>query len=77
MDAVIADELANFTYYYFGLVTLEIFVSIFFKVGTKGTIKSRFGGNQFIKTTTFIAGFVIITFVYYQIESNHPPEISH
>lgn len=65
IEIEILNELADFTYFYFGLVALEIFVSIFFQFGNNNTITWRFGGNQFIKTTTLISGFVIISYVYY------------
>jgi len=65
----IFEELANFTYYFFGLILLEVITSMFYRLHG-GTIRARsyLGGNSFRRTSPFIISIVIIAFSYYVAE---------
>lgn len=54
-------ELANFTYYFFQLISLEILVSTVFMIDEHNNIRLRFerGTHQF-KKTSFFVGIVIL-----------------
>ncbi len=63
------EEIAYFTYYFFGLISLQVITSLFYRLDNS-TIRARnyLGGNAFRRTSPFIISIVIIAFSYYVAE---------
>lgn len=64
------NELANFTYFFFQLTSLEILVSLVFTVDHHNNIRLRFarGQNHFKKTFLFVGVVILMAIGYYYVD---------